>query len=315
MTGNWNEIRLVVPLAALEASEAIFYELEVKGLSIEDPNDILMRKAGPLTWDFADINLFSEGPEFAVLRAYFADTLNLESQLQYIRERLEGIEKSGISLEGMQLSAKEVQEEDWATAWKQYYKPMRIGSRIVVKPTWEAYEEQAGDLVLEMDPGMAFGTGTHETTKMCLEVLQDIIHGNERVVDVGTGSGILAIAAKKLGAKEVLGVDLDPVAVEAARKNVALNELSDLEILEGNMLDVVCGTADLVIANIIADVILFMAKDVHQILVPGGLFLASGIIHLRQEDVVSGLKKAGFEVLSIFNENDWRAILARKSAG
>ena len=188
---------------------------------------------------------------------------------------------------------------------------MRIGRRIIIKPTWEDYQASAGDIIVEMDPGMAFGTGTHETTKMCVEALETYMQGGEAVVDVGTGSGILGITAAKLGAREVLAVDLDPVAVDSARINLAYNHLSNMTVKQGNLLDVVSEPADVVIANIIADVIIILLGDIKRILLPGGLFIASGIIDLRLEDVLAALEKAGMEVLEVKRENDWCCTVAR----
>lgn len=314
MNGEWNEIRIVVPLEAIEAVTGILYGMNVKGISLEDPTDLLTREAGPLSWDFADINLFPEGEKAAVLTAYFPDTENMEEHMSFLRERIVGLKEFGINSEPFRVEGKKVFEEDWANSWKKYYKPIRIGSRIVIKPTWEDYNAAPEDLVVEMDPGMAFGTGTHETTKLCIEILQDYVKGGETVFDVGTGSGILAITAAKLGAKEVLAIDLDPVAVDSANINVRLNQMNQVTVKEGNLLDETGDKADVVIANIIADVIIFLAKDLDRVLKPGGLFIGSGIIHLREQDVLDQLNASGFEVLEVRNENDWRAVVARLKA-
>ncbi|MFB0957998.1 MAG: 50S ribosomal protein L11 methyltransferase [Clostridiaceae bacterium] len=314
MNGEWNEIRIVVPLEAIEAVTGILYGMNVKGISLEDPTDLLTREAGPLSWDFADINLFPEGESAAVLTAYFPDTDNMEEHISFLRERILGLKEFGINSEPFRVEGKKVFEEDWANSWKKYYKPMRIGSRIVIKPTWEDFNADPEDLVVEMDPGMAFGTGTHETTKLCIEILQDYIQGGETVFDVGTGSGILAITAAKLGAKEVLAIDLDPVAVDSANINVRLNQMDQVTVKEGNLLDETGDKADVVIANIIADVIIFLAKDLDRVLKPGGLFIGSGIIHLREQEVLDQLNASGFEVLEVRNENDWRAVVARLKA-
>lgn len=311
MNGEWNEVRIVIPLEAIEAVSAILYDMNVKGLSVADPQDLLTREAGPLSWDFADINLYPEGEDNAVITAYFPDTDNIESHVAHIEERIAGLGAFGIQAEPHRVESRQVFEEDWATSWKKYYKPMRVGQRIVIKPTWEEYAPTPGDLIVEMDPGMAFGTGTHETTKLCIELLQDHLKGGETVYDVGTGSGILAITAARLDADKVLAIDLDPVAVDSARINVDLNELTNVTVKAGNLLDETDEKADVVIANIIADVIIFLATDLHRVLKPGGLFIGSGIIHLREAEVLEALAVAGFEILEVRNENDWRAIAAR----
>ena len=163
MNGEWNEVRIVVPLEAIEPVTGILYGMDVKGISLEDPNDLLSREAGPLSWDFADMNIFPEGKDAAVIMAYFPDTENIENQVKHIREKIEELETFGIRNKPFQVEYKAVHEEDWATSWKKYYKPLRIGERIIIKPTWEEYKSEPGDLIVEMDPGMAFGTGTHET--------------------------------------------------------------------------------------------------------------------------------------------------------
>lgn len=313
MNGEWNEVRIVIPLDAIEAVSGILYSMDVKGIALEDPTDLLTRQAGPLTWDFADMNIFTEGKDAAVITAYFPDTENIVEQVNFIESKIRELKQYGIESEPHRIEYKAVHEEDWATSWKKYYKPLRIGQRIIIKPTWEDYPKAAGDLIVEMDPGMAFGTGTHETTKMCIEILQDYLKGGELVYDVGTGSGILGITAAKLGAREVLAIDLDPVAVDSAKINVGYNHLDNIEVRLGNLLEE-AGTdvkADLIVANIIADVIMFMAEDIKKILRPGGIFIGSGIIHLKEAEVVAKLTETGFEVLEVRNENDWRAIVAR----
>lgn len=311
MNGEWNEVRIVVPLGAIEPVTGLLYEMGVKGLSLQDPTDLLSREPGPLSWDFADINLFPEGEDAAVITAYFPDTDNAEQRAVEIEAKITGLRQFGIETDPHQVNFKKVFEEDWANSWKKYYKPVRIGGRVVIKPTWEMFQAGTDDLVVEMDPGMAFGTGTHETTKLCIEFLQDYIKGGETVLDVGTGSGILAITAAKLGASEVLAIDLDPVAVDSAALNIKLNSMENVRVKQGNLLDEAVGQTDVVIANIIADVIIHMAPDLKRVLKQDGLFIGSGIIHLREQDVIEALQKAGFEILEVRNDNDWRAIAAK----
>lgn len=313
MNGEWNEVRIVVPLAAIEAVTGILYGMDVKGISLEDPTDLLGQEAGPLTWDFLDVNLYPEGRDAAVITAYFPDTQNIGDQIRHIESKIAELADYGIVAEPHRVEYKAVHEEDWATSWKKYYKPLRIGRRVVIKPTWEDYTAGPGDVILEMDPGMAFGTGTHETTKMCVELLEDRIRGGELVFDVGTGSGILGIAAAKLGARAVLAIDLDPVAVASAKSNAAINGLPNMDIRQGNLLEEARGMekADLIVANIIADVIIGMTGDLNKLLKPGGIFIGSGIIHFKETEVTDALKKAGFTILAVRNENDWRAVAAQ----
>lgn len=312
MNGTWSEVKIVIPVEAIEPVSGILYGMDVKGISIEDPNDILTREKGPLTWDYADINLFSEGADKGVIKAYFPDTDNISDHKKYIEEKIEELKNYGIVVDPYQVHTTDVREEDWANSWKKYYKPLEIGEKVVVVPIWEEYDAKPEQVIVKMDPGMAFGTGTHETTKMCIETLQEIIQGGETVFDVGTGSGILAITAKKLGASSVLAIDLDPVAVDSAKINGQENDVT-MDVRQGDLLKDIEGQADVIIANIIADVIIYLSDKISPFLKEGGYFLASGIIHLQEEEVKEALVKNGFEILKIRRENDWRAMLCKKT--
>jgi len=266
MEGTWIEIRVITKSEALEPVSGIFYGLDCKGVAIEDPNDILEREQGPLTWDFADINVLEHKGEVAVVKAYFSEEDNIEEVLEYVNGKMRELKEMGIDTGLAKVESEKMHEEDWANNWKKYYKPTKIGERIVVKPIWEKYDAKENELVLELDPGMAFGTGTHETTRMCIQALDKYVKEDSTIFDVGCGSGILAIAAAKLGAKKAIGVDLDPVAVESANENVGLNNLNNIEILYGNLVEVIDGKADIVVANIIAEVICILTEDVKRVL-------------------------------------------------
>lgn len=313
MQGKWIEVKIVTTSEALEPVSGIFYSLDVKGVAIEDPNDILLREQGPLTWDFADINLFEYGDKAAVVKGYFSVEDSMDEVEAYIKEKLQELKEMGIELGEGKVEVRPVYEEDWANNWKKYYKPTKIGNKIVIRPIWEEYKAKEGEVIIEMDPGMAFGTGTHETTRMCIEALEKYVTGEKTVFDIGTGSGILAITAAKLGAGEVIGVDLDPVAVDSAKQNVKLNEVhSNIKILEGNLTDVVDGKADIVVANIIADVIIFLAEGVKDFIKNDGYFIASGIIRERSQDVVNKLSECGFKVEEVNTLGEWVCIVAKR---
>ncbi|MEQ8156302.1 MAG: 50S ribosomal protein L11 methyltransferase [Clostridiaceae bacterium] len=311
MQGTWIEIKVITTSEALEPVSGIFYSLDCKGVAIEDPNDILDREQGPLTWDFADLNILEYKGKAACVKGYFAEEDNIPEVLKYIDERLKELKEMGIELGEAKVISAEMKEEDWANNWKKYYKPTRIGEKIIIKPIWEEYKSQADDLVIELDPGMAFGTGTHETTRMCAQALEKYVKEDTVVFDIGTGSGILAIIAAKLGAKHVVGVDLDPVAVDSAKENLKFNDVDNIEILHGNLLDVVDGKADLVVANIIAEIICILTPDVKKALNKDGLFITSGIIHDRREMVINNLEENGFEVLEVNKDGEWNCIVAR----
>lgn len=311
MDGTWIEVRVITKSEALEPVSGIFYSLDCKGVAIEDPEDILGREQGPLTWDFADINVLEHKGKFAVVKAYFAEEDNIEEILGYVNEKLVELKEMGIDLGEAKVEHEKMYEEDWANTWKQYYKPSKVGEKIVVKPIWEEYEQKEGELVVNLDPGMAFGTGTHETTRMCIQALEKYVKEESTVFDVGCGSGILAIAAAKLGAKLVVGVDLDPVAVESSIENVGYNNLNNIEILHGNLVEVIDGKSDIVVANILAEIICILTDDVKRVMKDGGVFITSGIIHDRVDMVCEKLEATGFEVIEKNRDGEWNCIVAK----
>ena len=311
MDGMWIEVRVITKSEALEPVSGIFYSLDCKGVAIEDPEDILGREQGPLTWDFADINVLEHKGKVAVVKAYFAEEDNIEEILGYVNEKLVELKEMGIDLGEAKVEHEKMYEEDWANTWKQYYKPSKVGEKIVVKPIWEEYEQKEGELVVNLDPGMAFGTGTHETTRMCIQALEKYVKEESTVFDVGCGSGILAIAAAKLGAKLAVGVDLDPVAVESSIENVGYNNLNNIEILHGNLVEVIDGKADIVVANILAEIICILTDDVKRVMKDGGVFITSGIIHDRVDMVCEKLEATGFEVIEKNRDGEWNCIVAK----
>ncbi|OOM06694.1 50S ribosomal protein L11 methyltransferase [Clostridium saccharobutylicum] len=311
MNGIWIEVTVITKSEALEPISGIFYGLGCPNVAIEDPEDLLSREQGPLTWDFADINILEHKGNAAVVKAYFSEEDNIDEVVETVREKLEEIKSLGLDIGEGKVTYRKMHEEDWANNWKQYYKPVKITDKIVIKPIWEEYEKKDDELIIELDPGMAFGTGTHETTRMCIKALDKYVKPNTTVFDVGCGSGILAIAAAKLGANHVVGVDLDPVAVDSSKENISFNNLNNIEVLEGNLLDVVSGKADIVVANIIAEIICVLTEDVKKALNEGGLFIVSGIIHDRVDMVKEKFSECGFEVMEINKDGEWNCIVAK----
>ncbi|HEY8909862.1 MAG TPA: 50S ribosomal protein L11 methyltransferase [Desulfosporosinus sp.] len=305
---NWREVAVTVSSEGEEAVADLFYQLGCTGVSVED-TELLLKYIESGEWDyhaFGEVKLTGT----SVVKGYFPEDDELAAKLekldQGIRELVERFPDWVVQAKGISLK-----EEDWATAWKAYFKPIRIGKHFLIKPTWEQVELQAGDIVLELDPGMAFGTGTHPTTTLCLKTLEYIVKPGQTVFDLGTGSGILAIAAAKLGAN-VDAVDLDSVAIRVAQENVDLNRMNDrVRVMRGDLGTVLTGQADVVIANIIADVILMLLPDLKRILRPEGEFLASGIIEHRAGDVEVGLKEAGFEIVERIEDAGWILFRAR----
>jgi len=310
MNKEWLEVTIVTSSEAVEAVSGILYNTGVKGVSIEDPEDVEYKKKHPGDWDYFDEDLL-QVKDGAIIKGYYKDDENFKEYYRYIEESVANLGEFGIDKGKGLVTFSKVNEEDWENNWKKYYKPTKIGNKIVVKPIWESYEAKEDEVIVELDPGMAFGTGTHETTRMCVEALEKYVTPNSTVFDIGTGSGILAIVAAKLNAEKAIGVDLDPVAVDSAKQNVEYNKISNIEILHGNLMEVVDGKAEVVVANIIADIIMFLAGDVKKFIKPEGYFISSGIIKDRRADVENKLVECGFKIEEVNVQGEWVCIVAK----
>lgn len=309
---QWIEVNVAVTHEAVEAVADIMNSVGAKGVAIEDPQLINeLRNSG--TWELCDIPE-QENTEVVTVSAYYADDEKLQDRLAAIESELALVEERIGNYRFGNTRFRTVSEQDWANEWKQYFHVTHVGKSMVIKPSWEDYTPAEGEHVIEIDPGMAFGTGTHHTTNMCMERLEKVLPVDATVFDVGTGSGILAIAAALLGAKEVKAVDIDGVAVRVARENVAENNLSDkIDVKEGDLLHGTEGKADLIIANIIADIIIMLLKDIPVKLKDDGIFLASGIIEERVEDIEAEAKLNGLEVVNIDYRGGWVVMQMRKA--
>lgn len=308
---KWAEISIQTTHEATEAVADIFHGLGASGVVIEDPELVNSYKRSG-TWDYCDIPE-AEDDSVVTVKAYLPVDDQLDDKLRLFERRVDELARHDIDKGRGLIRLREVREEDWANAWKTYYHPIRVGERLVVKPFWQEYPAAADDVVVELDPGMAFGTGTHHTTAMCLAMLEEAMRPGDTVFDVGTGSGILAVAAAKLGAAAVRAVDNDPLAVRIAGENVAANgTAAKVTVAEGDLLTGLSGQADLIIANIIADVIIRMTPSVPERLKGDGLFLAGGVIADRLGDVTDAILTAGLEVEKVLEEGGWATILARK---
>lgn len=312
---DWVEISVhTTTLGADMVSEALIAH-GATGTMVEDRADIPDPTKPNGIWEIIDPNLINTLPEDVLVHAWFEPDASFAEKMQALSAHLEEIRNAvpDFDFGTLAIDTLNVKDEDWSEVWKKFYKPFRAGKSLVVKPTWESYEKQEGDRIIEIDPGMAFGSGTHETTGMCLELLEEALQGGERVIDVGTGSGILAIGAAMLGAKEVLAIDIDPTAVRVAKENVEHNGLQDtITTLEGNLLDKVDAQCELCVANIIADVICMFAAPLNDHIVPSGLFICSGIIKEREQDVVNALTAADYTILKIARKGEWVAMLSRR---
>ena len=307
---KWKEISIQTNHEATEAISNIFQDIGATGVIIEDPKLVNQYLDSGL-WDYTDIEK-SENTEVVIIKAYLPVDVYLEDRILKLQEKIDALESFGINKGLGTISYQDVAEEDWATSWKQYFHPVKVGERIVIKPSWEDYKSSQDEIIIELDPGMAFGTGTHHTTAMCLKALENLITPGTEVFDVGTGSGILAIAAAKLGAKSIRAVDLDAVATKVAKENIAINNETDaIEVAEGDLLTGFTGKADIVIANIIADVIKRLLEDITLRLKPNGILLASGIIKERAEEIETVAVSKGLTVESVMEEGGWVAMIIR----
>lgn len=311
---KWAEITIKTTTEAVEAITNILYEQNVGGVSIEDPKDFKFQKKHEYDWDFVEEEIFNSGYDGVIIKTYITEERDVSDDIKLIKEKIDGLKEFGINVGEAIVELSQVDEEDWANEWKNYYKPTKIGEKIVVKPTWEEYEAADTDLIIELDPGMAFGTGTHETTSMCIRELEKYVRPESKVFDIGCGSGILAIAAAKLGAKNVLAVDLDEVAVKVSKENIELNKVEgSVNALHGNLMEVVNDKADIVVANIIADIIKILAKDIKQFMKDEAVFISSGIIHAKVDEVKEALTQNGLEIVHVESLGEWNAIVSKIS--
>ncbi|AUM96736.1 TPA: 50S ribosomal protein L11 methyltransferase [Clostridium botulinum] len=310
MDKEWLEVCIYTSSEALEAISGILYNTGVKGVSIEDPKDIEFKKKHPGDWDYFDETLLTV-KDTAIVKGYYKEDDKFNEYLDYIKESISNLGQFGIDKGEGLVEVHKVNEEDWENNWKKYYKPTKVSDKIVIKPIWENYDKKEEEIIVQLDPGMAFGTGTHETTRMCINALEKYVKEDKTVFDIGCGSGILSIASAKLGAKHVIGVDLDPVAVKSSKENIKYNNLDNIEILEGNLMEVVEGRANIVVANIIADVIIFLTEGVKAFIEKDGYFIASGIINSRKEDVIKKLEETGFVIEEVKEEGEWVCIVSK----
>lgn len=319
---KWHEITIYTTEEATEALADYMHRMGAGGVSIEESGSLDRPRDTSLgQWFEYPLNEIPEGE--AELKAYFAEEgTDIEQTLADVRSFVASLPSFGLDAGKAEISWRTVDEEDWANSWKQYYKPVRISERLTVKPTWEEYTASDEEIVIELDPGMAFGTGTHPTTLLCLRTLEKVIQPGDEVIDVGTGSGILAIAAAKLGASRILALDLDPVAVSSTQENVKLNQLTQITVAESDLLSVLDYTdkdqlgvtlpVQLVVSNILAEIIVTFTEDVYKALQAGGRFIASGIITAKEQLVTDKLSETGFVIEARYQEEDWVALVARK---
>ena len=302
---NWTQFKVTVPLEQLDDTSAVM-SMVSNYLQIEDYSDIDLKTC---YGDLIDESILNADKTVASVSVYLPEDGSAADTVSFLKERFATL---GINAK---LTISGVCEEDWANSWKAYYKPIEIGEKIVIVPAWEKYNAPEGKLVVRMDPGMAFGTGSHETTRLVIGLLEKYIKEGQRVLDVGCGSGILAICAAKLGAGECRAYDIDPVAVKVARENVKDSGLTNVicdtsDLLRG--VDKTGGTYDVICANIVADIIIRMTPDVGELMGDNSVILASGIICERADDVISCFEAHGLKIVERAEENGWCALVVGK---
>lgn len=306
---TWQELTIHVHRDAEEAVSNLMIETGSQGVAISDSADYVGQEDR-----FGELYPEVEQSEMIAITAYYPDTLDIEEVKADLAARLADLTDFGLETGQVSLESQELAEEDWADNWKKYYEPARITHDLTIVPSWTDYEATPGEKIIKLDPGMAFGTGTHPTTKMSLFALEQILRGGETVIDVGTGSGVLSIASSLLGAKEIYAYDLDDVAVRVAQENIALNPgMDNIQVAAGDLLRGVDLEADVIVANILADVLIHLPVDAYRLVKDQGYLIMSGIISEKWDMVRASAEAAGFFLETHLIQDEWNACVFKKT--
>ena len=309
---NWNEISVSTTTLAVELISNIFIESGSKGVMIEDPSDFHLQGQDPLAWDYMEEEVFDFGHEDVRVIGYFSSEEDLDEKLSEIKKRLEYVKSLDLDTGSLEVFKKVVKQENWENEWKKYFNVQKVSNSIVIKPSWEDYTAKDGEKIIDIDPGMAFGTGTHETTRMCINAIEKYMKQGDSLIDIGCGSGILSIAAAHLGAQRVIAVDLDKLAVKVSKENVELNGFSDtVDVRYCDLTEVIDEKADVIVANIIADIIAKLSENIADFMKKDGYFISSGIINDKKDFVISKLIDNNFEIVEERNDGEWNCIVCR----
>lgn len=311
---KWSEISIHTTNEAIEPISNILHEAGASGVVIEDPFELSKERVDRFG-EIYQLNPDDYPEEGVIVKAYIPINSFLGETVEEIKDAINNLILFNIDIGKNNVTISEVNEEEWATAWKKYYNPVKISERFTIVPTWEDYTPVSSDeLIIELDPGMAFGTGTHPTTVMCVQALERTVKEGDNCIDVGTGTGVLSIAAAMLGAKKVTALDLDEVAVHSAILNIKLNKVNEnVTVAQNNLLDGIEGPADIVVANILAEVILRFTDDVAKVVKQDGYFIASGIIGQKKQQVREAIESVGFTIQETLVMEDWVAFIAKKN--
>ncbi len=304
---DWTEIKIKVPVESTETAEAIANMVVPYGIYVEDYSNLEQDALDIAHIDMIDEDLLAKDRTVSIIHIYISDEENPFEAVAYLKEQYAAV---GI---GCEIDTDSISEAEWADNWKKFFKTTEIGEKLVIRPSWEEYDNKAGRVVLSIDPGAAFGTGTHATTRMCLGLLEKYIYPDCTMLDIGSGSGILSIAGVLLGSKCADGVDIDPVAVKVAAENAEMNNISDkVTFIKGDLCDKITDRYDVVCANIVADVIISLLENVDTFMKENSVFICSGIIDIREDDVKAAFNKYGFEIIDEETMENWRAFAVKK---
>jgi ribosomal protein L11 methyltransferase len=310
----WYELKIKTTTEACEAIYHILMESNVSGIVTEDPNDDFYSEGYKGDWDYFGDEARVFEYEGTLIKGYIEIEENAEKFIEEIHQQVVSLKEYGLDPGIAEVTYSEVHEEDWVDEWKKYYKPFEIAQNIIICPVWEEYEAEEGQTVILMDPGKAFGTGTHETTSLCAQKINKYRGNSKTLYDVGCGSGILAIIGSVMGIPSVYGVDIDEKAVEASRENAALNQLEGQVKFElGNLIDLFSEPADLIVANIIADVIIMLSADIHRLMHEDTVFIASGILLDKRKEVEEALIGNGFVIIEAEDKGEWSVVVSKKA--
>ena len=303
---DWTEVTITVNAKDVDKAGDIANMVVPYGIYIEDYSNLEEEAWEIAHIDLIDEDLLQKDRSKALVHIYISPEESPAEAVAFLRERYTAeVIENEIRLDSCV-------EEDWINNWKQYFKPIPVGQKLLIRPTWEEVKDSGGRTVLDLDPGLAFGTGTHETTRLCMELLEQYVRPGMNVLDVGCGSGILSVAALLLGADKAVGVDIDELAVKTAVENAEINHVEDrFTGICGNLTDQVTGTYDIVVANIVADVIIMLTKDVEQFMKPDTVYLMSGIIDTREQDVLTAVEQH-FTIIDRKEEKGWVALSAKR---
>mgnify|MGYP002575577502 FL=1 len=306
---KWQELTIEVNREVEEAASNILIESGSQGVAIDDSADYLENADR-----FGELYPEVEQVETVKITAYYPESADIEAITKQVNERLAELTDFGLETGDIHLATQELVEEDWAENWKKYYEPARITHDLTIVPSWTDYEASVGEKIIKLDPGMAFGTGTHPTTKMSLFALEQVLRGGETVIDVGTGSGVLSIASSLLGAKEIYAYDLDDVAVRVAQENIDMNpDMENIHVAAGDLLKGVTQEADVIVANILADILIHLTEDAYRLVKDEGYLIMSGIISEKWDMVRESAEKAGFFLETHMVQGEWNACVFKKT--